>query len=233
MSRVINKYNCVEETGRGTKGGKGSKGSDEFSFFLSYDEYLDLIFDDLELPNLIKASEKTTQLHQLRRAGFTTAGVPSNLNVERTAIAGLGRRIASRTPKMARIKHLEKMLESEENQEEREKIIEEIQALKIKASAISFLDHVDLRYNNFVPHPKPVTQAVMFCILDVSFSMGEKEKMIAKKFFLLLHLFLNRRYKNIDVVFIRHHKVPTSVTKKHFLPAKKAAVPWLAQHTRS
>ena len=219
---TIDKPQSGKGSGRGTKGGKGSKGADDFSFFLSYDEYLDLIFDDLELPNLIKASEKTIQLHQMRRAGFTTAGVPSNLNVERTAIAGLGRRIALKTPKLAKIKHLEELLETEENQEEKEKIIEEIQALKIRASAISFLDRVDLRYNNFVPQPKPITQAVMFCILDVSFSMGEKEKIIAKKFFLLLHLFLKRRYKNIDVVFVRHHEEAEECDEETFFTSQES-----------
>ena len=202
---TIDKPQSGNGGGRGNQGGKG-KGDDDFQFVLSYDEYLDIIFDDLELPDLIKASEKTITNHQMRRAGFTTAGVPSNLNIERTAIAGLGRRMALRNPKLARIRELEEQLENEKDPDKKAKIVEEIQALKIRAKAVSFLDRVDLRYNNFVPQPRPITQAVMFCIMDVSYSMGEEEKIIAKKFFLLLHLFLRRRYKDIDVVFVRHHE---------------------------
>lgn len=206
--------------GRGTEGSIGASGEDEFTFLLNYDEYLDLIFDDLELPDLIKASEKTIQGHQMRRAGFTTAGVPSNLNVERTAIAGLSRRIALRSPKLSRIKELEKLLETEEDEAKRKPIAEEIERLRIRANAISFLDNVDLRYNNFTPRPRPITQAVMFCVMDVSFSMGEREKIIAKKFFILLHLFLKRRYKEIDVVFVRHHEEAEECDEETFFTSK-------------
>lgn len=205
--------------GRGEQGGRGS-GEDEFTFYLSYDEFLDLIFDDLELPDLIKDSEKTIQSHQMHRAGFTTAGVPSNLNVERTAIAGLGRRIALKSPKLARIEELTALLEIEEDEERKAEIIEEIRQLRIRANAIGFLDRVDLRYNNFVPQPRPVTQAVMFCVMDVSYSMGENEKIIAKKFFLLLHLFLQRRYKNIDVVFVRHHEEAEECDEETFFTSR-------------
>lgn len=156
----------------------------------------------------------------MRRAGFTTAGVPSNLNIEKTAIAGLGRRIALRSPKLARIRDLEERLAIEENTDEKTKIIEEIQTLRIRANAISFLDRVDLRYNNFVPQPKPITQAVMFCIMDVSYSMGEEEKIIAKKFFLLLHLFLRRRYRDIDVIFVRHHEEAEECDEETFFTSR-------------
>lgn len=206
--------------GKGTQGGKDSKGEDDLTFVLSYDEYLDIIFDDLELPDLVKSSEKQITDHQMRRAGFTTAGVPSNLNIEKTAIAGLGRRIALRSPKLARIRDLEERLAIEENTDEKTKIIEEIQTLRIRANAISFLDRVDLRYNNFVPQPKPITQAVMFCIMDVSYSMGEEEKIIAKKFFLLLHLFLRRRYRDIDVIFVRHHEEAEECDEETFFTSR-------------
>lgn len=206
--------------GRGKEGGKGSIGEDEFQFVLSYDEYLDIIFDDLELPDLIKSSEKVITEHKLRRAGFTTAGVPSNLNIERTAIAGISRRMALRSPKISRIRELEELLELEEDSEEKAKIIEEIQTLRVRANAISFLDRVDLRYNNFVPQPKPITRAVMFCVMDVSYSMGEEEKILAKKFFLLLHLFLRRQYKDVDVVFVRHHEEAEECDEETFFTSR-------------
>jgi len=205
----------------GRTGSKGGVSEDEFSFYLSYDEYLNLIFDDLELPDLVKASEKVILNHQMKRAGFTTAGVPSNLNIERTAIAGLSRRLALKAPKLKRIAELEEQLENETDTEKRQAIEEEIASLRIRANAINFLDKPDLRYNNFVPQPHPITQAVMFCIMDVSYSMGEKEKTIAKKFFLLLHLFLRRRYKNIEVVFVRHHETAEECDEETFFTKKE------------
>ena len=201
----IEKPEDEDGQGRGSGSGEGDGGEDEFSFALTHDEFLDVIFDDLELPDLIKQSEKNAVAFVNRRAGHTNAGIPSNMNVERTAVAGISRRIALRAPKMARIRELEAELAETTDEVRRVEIEDEITTLRARAMAISYLDDVDLRYNNFVKQPRPITQAVMFCVMDVSYSMGEREKIIAKKFFVLLHLFLKRRYKHLDVVFVRHH----------------------------
>lgn len=221
---------------KGSGSGEGDGGEDDFSFALTHDEFLDVIFDDLELPDLIKQSEKNAVAFVNRRAGHTNAGIPSNLNIERTAVAGISRRIALRAPKMARIRELE-----EEAAEIRAKIDEEIlkgegvayleirldeiqdeiTTLRARAMAISYLDDVDLRYNNFVKQPRPITQAVMFCVMDVSYSMGEREKIIAKKFFVLLHLFLKRRYKHLDVVFVRHHDRANECDEETFFTSRQ------------
>src|SRR6202044_3956498 len=73
---------------------------------------------------------------------------------------------------------------------------------------IAYIDPVDLRFNRFEARPQPSAQAVMFCLMDVSGSMTEDMKDLAKRFFLLLHLFLTRNYKHVDVVFIRHTSQP-------------------------
>ncbi|MDW8392579.1 MAG: DUF444 family protein, partial [Oscillochloridaceae bacterium] len=77
--------------------------------------------------------------------------------------------------------------------------------------AVPFLDTLDLRYRNRIQVPKPTTQAVMFCLMDVSGSMDQYKKSLAKRFFLLLYLFLARNYERTDVVFIRHHTVAKEV----------------------
>jgi uncharacterized sporulation protein YeaH/YhbH (DUF444 family) len=208
------------DTSDGRGGAKKAEGEDEFTFLLSYDEYLNMIFDGLELPDLIKTSDAFITTHQLKHAGFTTTGVPTNLNIERTAIAGLSRRIALKSPKILRIAELEKLLEEETDEEKRTSILAEIEELRIRSNAIRFLDNVDLRYNNFVPQPKPITKAVMFCIMDISYSMGEREKTISKKFFLLLHLFLKKKYKDLDVIFIRHHEEASECSEQEFFTSR-------------
>lgn len=225
--------------GRGKGGsGEGDGGEDDFSFALTHDEFLDVIFDDLELPDLIKQSEKNAVAFVNRRAGHTNAGIPSNLNIERTAVAGISRRIALRAPKMARIRELEAEVEQvkedmalEAKREEWDRVgalelrladlNDEITTMRARAMAISYLDDVDLRYNNFVKQPRPITQAVMFCVMDVSYSMGEREKIIAKKFFVLLHLFLKRRYKHLDVVFVRHHDRANECDEETFFTSRE------------
>lgn len=190
--------------GSGTEGSPDGDGEDEFRFYISYDEFVDAILEDLSLPDMVKASEKETISFSMRRAGYTTVGAASNLALERTMIHGIGRRIALKTPKLVRIRELEEELDTAD--EERQIEIEaEIINLRRRAEAISFLEKADLRYNNFVKQPNPMTKALMMCVMDVSGSMGEREKTIAKKFFILLYLFLRRKYKDIDVVFIRHH----------------------------
>jgi len=208
---------------RGTKGAEEAEGEDTFEFVLTTEEFLNIIFDDLELPDLIKRSEKQLQTSSPRRAGHNNQGNPSNLNIEKTALAGLGRRIALRTPNARKIKELEELLLTidAEDVEKREEIVNQINNLKRKIATVSYLDNVDMRYNNFVPQLKPQTHAVMFCMMDVSFSMGEREKIIAKKFFILLHLFLKRRYENIDVVFVRHHDKAIECDEDTFFKSKE------------
>ncbi|MEL7526682.1 MAG: DUF444 family protein, partial [Pseudomonadota bacterium] len=73
-----------------------------------------------------------------------------------------------------------------------------------------------VRYNHFVQEPEPNANAVMFCLMDVSASMGEREKDLAKRFFMLLHLFLDRRYEKTDIVFIRHTHDASEVDEDTF-----------------
>ncbi|MBR7784791.1 DUF444 family protein, partial [Undibacterium luofuense] len=93
---------------------------------------------------------------------------------------------------------------------------EEIRHLRTRIAAIPFLDPFDLRYSNRIKVPKPASQCVMFCLLDVSGSMDEQKKDTAKRFFILLYLFLTRAYEKIEVVFIRHHTTAQEVDENAF-----------------
>ena len=191
--------------GGGSQGAPDGDGEDDFRFYISYEEFVNAILEDLSLPDMVKASEKQTISFSMRRAGYTTVGATCNLALERTMIQGIARRISLKTPKLIHIGMLETELEDEADEERRREIEDEIDSLRRRAAAISFLEKADLRYNNFIKQPNPMTKAVVFLVMDVSGSMGEREKTIAKKYFVLLYLFLRRKYKDIDVVFVRHH----------------------------
>jgi uncharacterized sporulation protein YeaH/YhbH (DUF444 family) len=75
---------------------------------------------------------------------------------------------------------------------------------------------MDVRYRQSHPAPRPIAQAVMFCVMDVSGSMTESMKDLAKRFFLLLHLFLRRRYGHVAIVFIRHTHEAAEVDEETF-----------------
>jgi len=178
-------------------------GEDAFRFVLSRDEFVDLFLDDLELPDLTKRKLADVESEGLRRAGFTTSGSPANISVSRTVSNALMRRVALRRPRPQAIAELEAELESCD-EARRSELIAEIEKQKSKLRRIPFIDPLDIRYRRFETYPKPVAQAVMFCLMDVSGSMSEHMKDLAKRFYMLLYVFLTRRYRHVEIVFIRH-----------------------------
>ncbi|SEH86394.1 hypothetical protein SAMN05216228_1010115 [Rhizobium tibeticum] len=219
--------------GGGGGGGRGAghgESEDDFQFILSRDEVLDLFFEDLELPDMVKLNLKETVTYKPHRVGFSTAGTPTNINVGRTMRNSYGRRIALQRPSEAAVKTLADeiaVLESEENlslpnRRRLQALREELEQLERRRRRISYVDPVDIRFNRFERQPLPNASAVMFCLMDVSASMGEREKDLAKRFFVLLHLFLTRRYERIDIVFIRHTDEAREVDEETFFYSKQS-----------
>jgi uncharacterized protein len=188
--------------GRSSEAGSGD-GEDAFRFVLSRDEFIDLFLDDLELPDLAKRKLASAEGDGIQRAGYTTSGSPANISVSRTMRIAMARRVALRRPKPQTIEQLEAEAE-EETGARRAELLAEIEALKSKMKRIPFIDPIDIRFRRFETVPKPVAQAVMFCLMDVSGSMSEHMKDLAKRFYMLLYVFLTRRYRHVDIVFIRH-----------------------------
>ena len=87
----------------GREGSPDGSGEDAFEFTLTREEFLDMFFEDLELPDLVKKSLKDTTSVDLQRAGYTVTGNPSNLSIPRTLKNSMGRRIALRRPKPAEV----------------------------------------------------------------------------------------------------------------------------------
>jgi len=191
-----------EGRGRPSEPGEGD-GEDAFRFVLSRDEFVDLFLDDLELPDLAKRKLAEAESEGLQRAGYATSGSPANISVSRTVRLAMARRVALRRPRPETIEQLE--AEAADCEEPRRaELMAEIEALKAKARRIPFIDPIDIRFRRFENVPKPVAQAVMFCLMDVSGSMSEHMKDLAKRFYMLLYVFLTRRYRHVEIVFIRH-----------------------------
>ncbi|BDU37746.1 YeaH/YhbH family protein [Vibrio nigripulchritudo] len=214
--------------GGGQGGGSGEgdasadgEGQDDFVFQISKDEYLDILFEDLELPNLQKNQINKITEWKTHRAGFQTAGIPANISVVRSLQQSLARRTAMTAGKKRLLNELEEELERIENNEpaqplEEKRLQQEIEGLRQKISSVPFIDTFDLRFKNYEKRPIPSSQAVMFCLMDVSGSMDQATKDIAKRFYVLLYLFLTRTYENVEVVFIRHHTQAKEVDEHEF-----------------
>ena len=212
--------------GNGPGAGDGdSDDEDTFRFALSRTEYLNLLFDDLELPALVKKDLLEIDENRFRRGGVQRYGNPGSVCVARTFKASIGRRLA------AEAQHAEDVAEAEAaliaarktgNRALVEAAELTLTELTGRSGEIPFLDPVDLRHRSLIEVQSPCTAAVMFCLMDVSSSMDETRKDLAKRFFLLLHLFLTRKYKKVDLVFIRHTDAAQEVDEDTFFNGTQA-----------
>lgn len=220
--------------GGGGGGGNGSgaspdgQGEDDFVFRITREEFMNYFFDDLALPRLIR-----TQLladvpeWKTRRAGFVSEGNPTSLHVVRSMRVALGRRIAMGGDARIELRRLEEVLRQMEQDpdtspSELAAVKAQVEELRQRLKRVPFLDPFDLRYRNRVREPMPTSKAAMFCLMDVSGSMDEARKDLAKRFFILLYLFLSRHYQQTDVIFIRHHTQAAEVSEDEFFHATES-----------
>jgi uncharacterized sporulation protein YeaH/YhbH (DUF444 family) len=211
--------------GQGSKASDSGEGEDEFRFALTDDEYLDLYLEDLELPDLAKRQVAGVESVQWRQAGYATSGPPSRISVPRTLRHSMSRRIALKRPKPEEIQALRDEIERLEREgghfEELLKLRAELETRLTRTQRIPYIDPVDVRYRRLESTPKPIAKAVMFCLMDVSGSMNEHMKDLAKRFYSLLYLFLNRRYEHVDVVFVRHTHEAQEVDEQTFFYSRE------------
>jgi uncharacterized sporulation protein YeaH/YhbH (DUF444 family) len=209
------------EGGRGgSQGAEEGGGDDDFRFALSQDEFLDLFLDDLELPDLAKRKLEGVESIEWRRAGYSVSGSPANLALLRTMRNSLSRRLALRRPKGEEARELEeeiaRLTEAGGDMEAIATLQARLDIVEQRRKRIPWIDPIDMRYRQYAPYPRPVAQAVMFCLMDVSGSMTEPMKDLAKRFYALLYIFLRRRYKHVEIVFIRHTHVAEEVDEDTF-----------------
>ena len=213
-----------QQSGQGSGQGEASnsgEGEDEFVFSISKDEYLNLLFEDLELPNLEENQLDKMIDYKTVRSGYCAEGVPSNIDTVKSLQGSIARRIAMTSSKRKSLKELEEeLLELQQDKHDHVKkinaLIKEIQTLKDKIAKVPFIDTFDLRFRNYAKQAVPTSKAVMFCLMDVSGSMDQATKDIAKRFYILLYLFLTRTYQTIDVIYIRHHTQAKEVDEQEF-----------------
>jgi len=179
-------------SGRGTGGSNSGGGEDEFSFVLSEEEFIEIYFSEMALPNFIKQSLKDTKKYKLVRSGYSKDGIPPRLDLLKTFKQAIARKVAAKAHK-------------EETDHKS-----------------PFLDDIDMRYKHFTRKPFPIRHAKVFFLMDVSGSMGEYEKSMAKKFFVLLYLFLKREYDKVDVSFVRHTEEAKEVTEEKFFYSRES-----------
>jgi sporulation protein YhbH len=178
-----------EGQGQGGKGGN-QPGVDAFETDITLEELIAIMFDDLELPELEKKAIKEVVSEQARkRKGHRRAGIRPRLDKRATA-----RNRARRWMSVRRSR--EKGPDGEDPR---------------------FPFHEDdMRYFHIAPTTKEASNAVIFCIMDTSGSMGTVKKYLARSFYFLLYQFVRQKYANVEVVFIAHHTEAKEVTEEDF-----------------
>ena len=216
-------------SGQGQAGDSG-EGEDDFVFALSKEEFMQVFFEDLALPHLVRTQLAEVPEFKYYRAGYSSDGTPNNLHVVRSMRGAIGRRIAIGASARRSLRELEEALAlalstlqpGDEVAAAAVRALEdEINQLRARVARIPYLDPIDLRYRSRVKTPVPTSKAVMFCLMDVSGSMDEARKELSKRFFILLYLFLTRHYEKIELVFIRHHTQAQEVDEQNFFHARE------------
>lgn len=216
------------ETGGGGGSGSGDasdsgEGMDEFVFQITQEEFLEFMFEGLELPNLVKRQLTATETYRIVKSGISEEGTPNQLNVVRSMRSAYARRIALGAKKRRRRNEILAELEARDDSDDLadKQLREELALLERKLAKIPFIDDFDLKFNVSKKEPQPCSKAVMFCLMDVSGSMDQRTKDIAKRFFILLYLFLQRNYEKTEVVFIRHHSTAKEVDEEEFFYSRE------------
>lgn len=171
-------------------GGGNEPGVDAIETDVTLDELIDLMFDDLDLPDLERKQLKQVVTDQAKkRKGHRKQGIRPRLDKRASARQRVKRKLA-----------VSKNRPFEEEEEERR---------------FPFHDD-DLRYFHVAPTVREESNAVIFCIMDTSGSMGTVKKYLARSFYFLLYQFVRQRYQNVEVVFIAHHTDAKEVSEEDF-----------------
>lgn len=202
-------------------GNQQETGIDSFIFELTKEEFLNFFFEDMALPNLVEKQLGSENSDQYIKAGFSNVGNPPNIHLIRSFRQAVARKISFKKSYEKKINALKDEKKKEKNEEKKKSIQKSILGLQKKIKKIPFIDRVDIKYLLKIKKEDNIAKAVMICIMDVSGSMDQRKKEIAKSFFILLYLFLEKNYNNVKLVFIRHHTTAIEVNENDFFYSRE------------
>src|SRR6266851_8996919 len=231
-----------EGTGKGEEAGD-RPGVDYYETDVTLEELIEIMFEDLELPNLERrALREMLSEFSSHRKGYRKVGIRIRLDKRRTAKQRVIRMLASdkRQEAAARAEAdaaakaaVEANADADLELDGDEDALEDGDTEESLApgeeslapGAIATLQRVrrrfpfhtdDLRYKHVEVDTKEESNAAVICIMDTSGSMDTMKKYLARSFFFLLYQFISTRYRNVEIVFIAHHTEASEVTEEEF-----------------
>lgn len=155
------------------------KGEEFYDVEIDLNELAEYLFDSLNLPDLERKKLRTILEEKPKRHGTRTKGIPPRLDKKTSAIQRIKRLSAARRSGTVEI--------DPETGEE-----------------IFPFHENDLRYHHISSKPKEATNAVIFFMMDVSGSMTQNIKFLARSFYFLLYQFIRHKYEKVEIVFVAH-----------------------------
>src|SRR5580698_4917471 len=186
----------VGKTGKDGQGGD-RPGVDYYETDVTLDELIEIMFEDLELPNLERRALREIETDRFaKRKGYRHVGIRVRLDKRRTARQRVKRVLATQHRREAQ--GLEAPKDANGNERR-------------------FPFHQDdLRYKHLETDVREESNAAVICIMDTSGSMDTMKKYLARSFFFLLYQFISTRYRNVEIVFVAHHTEANEVTEDEF-----------------
>ncbi len=173
---------------QGTGQASNKKGDEYYDVEVTLEELAEYLFADLELPDLEKKQFKFVSQETIKRKGYRFQGIRPRLSKKET----LKRKIR------------------------RQKMATKVGTYDPESGERFPFHKDDLKYHHIKPKIKENSSAVIFFLMDVSGSMSQERKYLARSFFFLLYQFLNHKYEKVDVVFISHSTDASRVSEDDF-----------------
>jgi len=223
--------------GKGDEHAGDRPGVDYYETDVTLEELIEIMFEDLELPNLERRALREIQSdYSSRRKGYRKVGIRIRLDKRRTAKQRVMRMLASDKRLNAANRALEESRADREVEADAnagvEGALDEIaleegtldeDSLDVGTGTAFQRGHRrfpfhqdDLRYKHVEIDTKEESNAAVICIMDTSGSMDTMKKYLARSFFFLLYQFISTRYRNVEIVFIAHHTEASEVTEEEF-----------------
>jgi sporulation protein YhbH len=203
-----------EGQGKGDGRAGDRPGVDYYETDVSLEELIDIMFEDLELPNLERrALREIPSDRSAKRKGYRHVGIRVRLDKRRTARQRVMRALATgRKQDLAQVEATDRDVESAT-----EDPPHSAPGVALETRKRRFPFHQDdLRYKHLETDTREDSNAVVICIMDTSGSMDTMKKYLARSFFFLLYQFISTRYRNVEIVFIGHHTEANEVTEEEF-----------------
>lgn len=180
-----------EGDGNGQKGAGNEEGEEIYETEITIEDILNYLIDDLELPNLDKKKVSELLIESSRKkSGYQRHGINPRLAKKKTVVEKIKR-------KQGKKRALKEIGTAAKPQREPFKM-------------------EDLRYYRIKRTFKKDCNAVIFCIMDVSGSMDNTKKYLARSFFFILAEFIRTKYSNVEIVFISHTTTANEVEEAEF-----------------